>query len=182
MKPPRLILALFFALSLSAPLTADVTIEFPVGALTWHYPFDFYRGSAPNFKIALSSDGLLIFNPMVGMCITSETNRWYIALTTFFGDNSIGSPMAGFLGAAGVRPWPWLYCGLVAGMYIQSDAVYRANHLTPWPLVIGDNDVVPLAGVEINVRTDLTDHLFLKSRLIVTPVIANYSFSVGFKL
>lgn len=175
------LIALFIVM-LVAPLRADVTVEFPFGSITGHYPFDFYRDGAPNFKIPLTKNGLLIFNPMLGMCLTTQTNQLYGSITMFFGDNSTGSPMAGFYVAGGFFLDRWFYIGAVAGMYIQSDTAYRAVHNAPYPVVIGDNDIVPLLGIEAVIRTDITPTLFLKSRLVILPVLATFSFALGFRL
>jgi len=171
-----LMLLLFF---LYIPVQAD-SLELMGGSLTEHYQ------SNPEYVGKIGTGNGLIYNALVGVRYNFDNYRtkWYTSTEIFGGLNSVHE---GMVGAAGVLGYSvineFLYTGAVIGMYTQNHSAFLNRGLVPFNLTqIGDYDLVPVVGIEINFKLNLTDALYLKLNNLITPILTNTSLSLGVKL
>ena len=171
---------LLLILLLSSISYADNTsVELIGGSITYHVMDD---GASSHYVTKWSPDGRLIFNQLYGVKLLVKDNDSYSSMTYFGGNNSIGSPIYGGIVSYGVILKDF-NVGLAIGGYMQDDNAFRSVGVEPYRLTeIGSSGLVPVVGVEINYKVDLSDTMYLKLNNLLSPVITNTSLSLGFNL
>lgn len=145
--------------------------------LTWHV---IDNGAAPYFDHKISSDGRLIYTPMIGLKkIHVDQYGMYHSLTVFRASNSIGSPIWGGIGSTGAAFFRMLYAGFAFGGYIQNNNDFKAMGLVPFSLNDGANAFVPILGLEINGKFLVSDNVYIGFNNLISPIITNHTLSVG---
>lgn len=163
----------------SAAYADESHLELVGGSITYHLSTN--PDSIHNAH-KISSDGALIANPLIGLRYVHEDLFLYYSVTVFGGENSPGYPMYGAMGSIGIT-LSNIYLGGIAGGYLQNTAQFLQSHQIPFKLfTIGNSDFVPLLGVELSYRFDLSDNVYLKLNNIFTPVLFNSTFSIGLRL
>lgn len=178
MKKLILILIVVFLCSFSK---ADTTsYEVVGGSITEHLVLGPNDPQAA-FQTKIGDGGKLIYNPLYGIRTVTENDSRYYSFAGFAGDNSIGEPMYGGMASAGIKVLDQhLYLGGVFGTYGQSDSSYLQSGDIPFKWgMIGDTDIVPIVGIEANVKINLSDSTYLKLNNLVTPILTNTSLSFG---
>lgn len=155
----------------------SVSLEGLAGGITYHL-VDTDAASA-HYIYKLNANGRLIYNSLWGYGVLVEDNKNYFAIKTFLGDNSVGLPMMGSMLSYGWK-WHGLYYGPVLGVYFENDDAYRAMGVQPFRIAEdGSMGIVPIIGIELNYRIDLTDRVYLKLNNVITPYLTNTSLSLG---
>lgn len=158
---------------------AETKVEVLGGGITYHIMDD---GSAQSYTRKLSLDGRLIFNQMGGLGIVSEDNDVYQSLYFFGGNNSVGKPLQGILSKDGIKIDQW-YLGLALGGYVQDDNEFRDAGVQPFRLTeIGSTGIVPIVGLAIDYKWDISNRYYLKLNNIISPNITNTSMALGVNL
>lgn len=158
---------------------ADDTLELIGPGATWHV---IDGGASYLYDNKISSDGRLLYTPEIGIRKTHiDAETLYNSFTLFRANNSIGSPVYGGLGGTGVQFFHMFQAGFIFGGYIQNDEDYRYMGIVPFSVTGGSNAFVPLVGLEMNFKVDLSKKFFLGINNIITPVITNSNLSLGYK-
>lgn len=157
---------------------ADRSLELLGGGITYHV-LDY--GASSKYSNKISNDGRLIYTPMLGLRITNIPGNYsYSSAAIFRGTSSIGSPIYGGLLSSGLAISVF-QVGFGFGGYIQNNEDFRAKGIQPYSFIGNTNALVPLVGIEANVRYPLSDKLFLAFNNLLTPVITNHYLSLGLK-
>ena len=167
-----IIFALFSSLGYSDSL------EIMGGSLTNHYQ------SNSGYIGKIGNSDSLIYNALLGLRYNFEDDgKWCISGEVFGGFNSVQEGMAGFAGAIDYKLMNFLYIGPVLGSYTQSHSAFLNKGLIPFNIAqVGDYDLVPLIGVEVNFKMDLDTTFYIKLNNLVTPFLTNTSLSLGINL
>jgi hypothetical protein len=155
------------------------SLEIMGGSLTDHYQ------SNPAYVGKIVNSDSLIYNALLGLRYNFEKHesKWNISCEVFGGFNSVQEGMVGFAGAFDYKLMDFLYIGPVLGGYTQSHSAYLSKGLVPFNIgQIGDYDIVPLIGLEINFKMDLNPTFYIKLNNVITPVLTNTSLSLGINL
>ena len=155
------------------------TLELLGPGITWHV----IDGGVSNlYSHQLSHDGRLIYTPLIGLKKTHiSPDGTYHSFALFTADNSIGSPIYGFMGGVGVEFFKMMQAGFVGGGYIQNNEDFYAQGIVPYSMFGDTNAFVPLLGLEINFKFYTSDTVFVGFNNIITPIITNHSISVGLR-
>jgi hypothetical protein len=169
---------LFIFLSLlSIQSFASDSLELLGPGVTWHVIDD---GASGLYSHKLSSDGRLVYTPMIGIRKTSISDQnVYNSLSLFTAQNSIGSPIYGGMGATGLQLFGVFDAGFVFGGYIQNNQDFQRLGIVPFSATGGENAFVPLMGLEFNVKIKLDKNAFLGINNTITPIITNHNISFG---
>ena len=186
-------IVLILTLSIFSNLRAEdsnyKTLEFSSSFLTHHYSYL----NADRFANQVSADGRTINNPLYGMTYTwSEKRETYGSFSVFGGEDSIGSPMHGIMTSAGFGDIhsSGVQFGAVWGLYFYDEDAweelfYDREAKTPSWLYAYYGDqfrgVNMIFGIELNLKLDITDSVFIKFRNTFTPMISNHSVGLGFE-
>ncbi len=159
--------------------TNSIKFEYSFGFATLHY----YNpgGKFLSYKGAVTEDGNLILNPIIGMKLSFEKSLFNNGVSFFSGLNSVGGFMIGGFYEAGIKIFKdHLYINGISGFYIQSDSEYRNYGYVPFKLfLLGDTDIVPIIGINFSFKLDISKYLFIKLNSLVTPILINFSISFG---
>ena len=189
MKALFVIFSFFIFGNLFAEESNYKTLEFSSSFLTHHYS----HLNADRFSNQVSADGRTINNPLYAMTYSwSERRRTYGSFTLFGGQDSIGSPMQGFMTSAGFGDIhsSGLQLGFIWGMYFYDESAWeerfsdRPEKTPSWLYAYyGDQwrGINMIFGLELNLKLDITDSVFIKFRNNFTPMISNHSVGIGFE-
>lgn len=178
----------FALLFVTASVAHADSIEVVGGSITAHLlPFSTYSPKVDPYKSLAGQLGQntgVIANPLFGLRYVGEDERTYWTAAGFFMENSVGQPSAGFLTSLGRKFFNGhLYAGGVLGAYEQCDSCYIESGLWPYKFTtIGDTDIVPVIGIEINFRVNISEKYYLKLNNIVTPLLTNTTIGFGIEL
>ena len=166
---------------------AKSTIEFSSSFITHH----FYKDNADRFENKISYDGRTIANPLYGVSLTWGNNDKYNSLSLFSGEDSIGSPMNGFMLSTGWGSLQQsnLHLGVIWGLYFYEEEAWeeryydRTNKTPSWlHSTYGEEyrGINMIFGIELNYQIQLSNNHFVKFRNTFTPLISNHSIALGF--
>ncbi len=166
-----MIYVLFILLNL-----AHADVEVIGGGLTYHI---LDADTASSYSNKVSRDGRLIANPMIGVVFTKYEGPMFNSFTVFSGQNSVGAPMFGGLGEAGLEI-QHLQVGFAAGLYSQESKPFTDIDIHSFRLLnYRGMDLVPILGLAINYKIPLYKHVYLKLNNIISPILTNTTLSVG---
>lgn len=176
MKAAKLLILLSIILS-GMFVKAQDNIELMLGSITYH-PLDIDYLSR-NYSNKLSQDGRLIANFLIGSTLLWEDASQYESLSFYGGQNSLGSPMAGFKVAQGAKVGNF-YMGMFAGAYVQNDQEFTNLGIKPFRVVdINGTGVIPLGGIESSYKIPLVDDKYIKLNVNFSLSVVVMSFSYG---
>lgn len=155
----------------------DRNLELMMGSITYHL-INF--GDVPkNFTNKLSSDGRLISNFLIGVQLIREDQVYYDSIGVFTGQNSIGDTIGGVKWSSGIH-YNKLYIGGVLGAYVQDNRKFEHDGIRPFYIdEVNGTGVVPVVGVEVNYKINLSNKTYIKFNNIISPLLTNSSLSLG---
>jgi len=169
------LLIFFFVFSVSGSEENELIF----GSLTYHYIN--YADAGRTFANKETEDGRLISNPTVGFSHRTLNNADFNTDSFFVMEDSIGSNAFGYLKTFGQKNDYNFYFGLIVGGYLIRNKKWEEAGLKP-PLrwsVSNSLGLIPIIGMQISKRFDLTTDYFIKFNNILTVYITNHSFSIG---
>ena len=186
MKKFYFILFFMFLLNISY---AETNFELGTSFLTHHYS----DLNADRFANKVSQDGRTIDNPLYSMTWVwqDKGESDYGSFSLYSGEDSIGSPMNGFLLTKGLGyiDRTSLQLGFIWGMYFYDENAWREKFYdrtaqTPSWLVAtyGEqwNGINMIFGLELNLQIQLSESVYVRLKNNITPMISNHSFALGF--
>lgn len=170
---------LLLLLLLAGPVFAKTEKEIGGGSLSYHILGDAESFSQLENKV--SSDGRLISNAMLTFKVTEVENGYYSSKALFAGQNSVASAMGGFLASEGAYLNKNVQLGLVYGAYAQDNTRFlKRDIVNPFSInSTGKISIVPVFGMEVNFKTQLTKKHFMKLNNVITPTVTNPTVSFG---
>lgn len=153
-------------------------IGFHVNLLTMHFsnPEDI----CSKYENQVSKNGCNINNPLYGISFRETTNGAYRQNSFFFGQDSIGSNIVGYMNTMGMASEWGLELGLTLGFYFMSNQPWEAKGIAPPALQLSENySVIPVAGIQVDLRIPLGNSLFIKLNNLIAPTISNHNASIG---
>jgi len=158
--------------------SAFAETEIGVGGLSYHLagsPELFSR-----FSNKTNSSGSLIRNDMLTFKNTHRKGGYYESTAVFIGENSVGSLMSGLIFADGTYLTKNIQMGLVYGAYLQDNREFTKREINN-QCAIGNAKVslVPIIGLELNLRFPINKRTFIKLNNIVTPTVTNHTLSIN---
>lgn len=164
---------LFTAIILMSYLKTEATPiehEVVIGSLTYHF-FDF-KSSSHQFENKVSSDGMLISNPMIGYLnhnLKDYSNIKTHAFLVF--EDSIGSPAGGYFKANSKRYFGLLDVGFFYGGYLVNNKEWEKKRVD-LPINIefaGDASIIPIFGLRFSQEMKIDQTLSLRLNATVSP-------------
>jgi hypothetical protein len=188
MKSIILVILLFFSMN-SFGRKEIHSFEILSSYRTHHYS----KLNADRFANKVSADGRTINNPLYAISFLSQytDSLAYSSFSLFGGQDSIGSPMYGFLlsGGLGSIKGTGLQFGPIWGLYFYDEQAWRdtfsdrAERTPSWLVAYyGEeyNGINMVFGVELNLQIELSENVHLKFKNNFTPMISNHSIGLGF--
>lgn len=185
----KILILILLSISYESFSSEISTLEFSSSYLTHHYS----KLNADRFANQVSEDGRTINNRLYALTFSSKEigSDTYSSFSIFGGQDSIGSPMHGFLftGGFGEVNKTGLQIGAIWGMYFYDEDAWREKFhdrvaQTPSWLVAtyGEqfNGINMVFGVELNLVLSLSDSVFIKFKNNFTPMLSNHSVGLGF--
>lgn len=161
-------------------------VEVIAGSITEHF---YTQGYHPEHKFNLGDHDRLIFNSVYGLRYNFTSPEWsskrYLSLAGFYGENSVGLPMAGAMTSLGYNLFNrHLSLGIVLGAYWQNNKDYLATGGYPFQWLEADNGdaLVPILGAEVGFSTGVGHDMALKLNTLITPLLTNTTLSLVFDL
>ena len=156
-----------------SPIPAIAENSLLLGALTWH-PSD---STGSQYANQVGDQGRLIDNPMIGLSQRDEELDYFDSQSVYFGQNSVGRPMFGFLYETGSIIDKNKDLGFALGGYIQDDRYFYDLGLFPPRLTeVNGIGLIPVLGVVFNYR--ITDSITLS--LVGNPFLTTSFFRFNF--
>ena len=153
---------------------AEETTTLKLGSLTPHYS----RTASDKFDHKTSLGKQIILNPLYAIRHTEYLNDYYLAQEFFFGEDSIGSPIAGIGFAKGVYNKVG-ELGLVGGTYVSNTKTWDRAQVETLGVPVGSHKLVPVMGVEANLNLFRIGELQIKLNNLITPVLSNHTIGVS---
>jgi hypothetical protein len=153
-------------------------IAFHVNILTMHFsnPEDI----CSKYENKVSKNGCNINNPLYGISFRETINGAYRQNSFFFGQDSIGSNIVGYMNTMGMASDWGLELGLTFGFYFMSKKPWEAKGIQTPSLSVGsDYSLIPVAGIQGDFRIPVGNSLFIKLNNLITPTISNHNVSIG---
>lgn len=161
-------------------------VEVIAGSITEHF---YTQGYHPEHKFNLGDHDRLIFNSVYGLRYNFTSPEWsskrYLSLAGFYGENSVGLPMAGAMTSLGYNLLNrHLSLGIVLGAYWQNNRDYLATGGWPFHWLEADNGdaLVPILGAEVGFSVGVGHDMALKLNTLITPLLTNTTLSLVFDL
>lgn len=185
----KLIITILYVIFTINIVYAETNFEIGSSFLTHHYS----DLNADRFANKVSQDGRTINNPLYSLSWVwqDKGDSDYSSFTLYSGEDSIGSPMNGFLLTKGLgyTDRTSLQLGFIWGMYFYDENAWREKFYdreaqTPSWLVAsyGEqwNGVNMVFGLELNLQVQVSDSVYVRLKNNITPMISNHSFALGF--
>lgn len=163
------------------------SFELSSAFLTHH----FSHINADRFANKVSKDGRTINNPLYSLSFLSGDKKSYGSFNLYGGQDSIGSPMHGFMLSKGIGAIDesGVQIGGIWGLYFYNEKNWekkfhdRPEQTPSWlRATYGDSfrGVNMIIGLEINAQLMITEGAYLKLRNVITPMITIHSIGIGF--
>jgi hypothetical protein len=120
---------------------------------------------------------------MYSFKITKPDSEFYTSDAFFIGENSVGTLMSGYMGASGVYLNKYTQFGAIYGAYAQDNTEFMRRGIYNCMAWFPESkiSVIPIFGVEVNFKVNLSDKVFIKLNNVITPVVTNHTISIGFE-
>jgi hypothetical protein len=165
-----------------------MAIEFSSAFRTHH----FSDVNADLYKNKVSADGKTIDNPLYSVTMLWELSPIsYSSLSLYGGEDSIGSPMYGFMTSAGlgsINSTSFQFGGIL-GAYFYDESAWedrfegRDIQTPSWLYVTYGSrfkGVNVIVGIEFNGQIQISESSYIKIKNVITPLITISSFGIGF--
>jgi hypothetical protein len=157
-------------------------LHFSIGQSVSIHPYASQNSTATMFENKLSKDGTFVKNsPTIDFHTMEIKGLKYSKFSLVYSRDCVNSPVVGAAYSAGAYYSSHTYVGWALGGYLMDEKPWNDKGITKSWISIGDNRaIVPLLGLEFNVRIFKFGKIEANWQNYVNPFLINTTVAVGF--